>query len=440
MEGPAVSDRTSSELVQAVRGKISTWLKTLIGTLAGLLSGAFMMYLSPVLDKVVKPSKPVANFALDHQGTTVTFYNRSSGGSEGWWDFGDGSSLEPLVPKQESITHTYAAPGDYIAKLTLRNLLGEESERTVNVQLEGTHSDPPAILSLDAAPISTGAYAPATFRVVSQSKNAKLCVWDYGDDRNLEISTESPNNQDRYVVFRKAGGYMVKEAAVNGDQAVEKSTIVYVDEPPPGTIAAIVTIKDHGTRVEKEEDSVPVTAAFPPDVKDSVYQFDRQVPARSGFTITAARFEPINDRGARNLQLKVADDGHAAHFTGELVRDTTLFHRSDPPPTVLVRATLTQERHLADKRPAIPITGTLTVPGSVLLVLPQTPANWIDVRRELRLELHEGDRVAWPESQLPRAVALTLQNRRLLLSATPLGSQVRVELAEDRSAQQLSAK
>src|SRR5438128_1815112 len=84
--------------------------------LAGPMSGAFMMYLSPLLDKVVKPAKPVANFAVDHQGTTVMFHNRSAGGSEGWWDFGDGSPLEPVLAGQEAVSHTYANPGAYIAK------------------------------------------------------------------------------------------------------------------------------------------------------------------------------------------------------------------------------------------------------------------------------------------------------------------------------------
>jgi PKD repeat protein len=434
-----VSDKPAGEVIQTVRTKLSTWLKTLLGAAAGLLSGAFMMYVSPLLDRVVKPAPPVANFAIDHDGMNVTFYNRSSGDSAGWWDFGDGSSLEPLNPNQESIAHTYLTPGNYVAKLSVRNLLGDANERTVNVQLDDPHPVPPAILSLDATPISPGAFAPATFRVVSQAKNAKLCVWDFGDDRSLEISTEMPNSQDRYVVFKKAGGYMVKQAAVNGDQAVEKSTIVYVEEPPPGTVAAIVSVSDQGTRVEKEDDPVSVTALLPPDFKDAIYRFDRPVPAKAGFIITAARIEPISDHGARSVQVSVAADGHAAHFTGELVRDTSLLHRKDPPPSVVARVILTQERRLPDTRPPIPVTATLSVPGSVLLILPPLPANWVEPQRQLRLELREGDRVVRQESALPHVENVTLQNRRCLLTATQLGSQVRVELAVDKSTPQSGA-
>src|SRR5262245_35844903 len=113
MSNQASSSAASEPVKKAGR------VKTILGTTAGLLSGAFMMYLSPLLDKVVKPAKPVANFAVEHEGLTVTFHNRSAGNGDGWWDFGDGSPLEPVSSKQDVITHTYRAPGAYTAKLTL---------------------------------------------------------------------------------------------------------------------------------------------------------------------------------------------------------------------------------------------------------------------------------------------------------------------------------
>ena len=109
------------------------WLKTIFGTLAGLLSGAIMMYASPLLDKIIKPAKPVANFAVESDNLTVSFHNRSSGGTEGWWDFGDGSALEPFVSTQESVSHTYARPGVYSVKLSVRNLFNEENDRSASV-------------------------------------------------------------------------------------------------------------------------------------------------------------------------------------------------------------------------------------------------------------------------------------------------------------------
>src|SRR5579871_2432740 len=109
------------------------WLKTIAGTVGGLLSGAAVMYLTAAFNQVVKPAKPVANFKYEFTGVTVRFQNLSGSG-QGWWDFGDGSALEP-VANRDAVTHTYARPGDYTVKLSLQNILGEESERSVTVHL-----------------------------------------------------------------------------------------------------------------------------------------------------------------------------------------------------------------------------------------------------------------------------------------------------------------
>jgi hypothetical protein len=328
-----------------------------------------------------------------------------------------------------TITHTYANPDNYFAKLTWRSLLGDENERTVKIEMESPRADPPTILQLEAAPLCSGAYAPATFRVLCKSKGAKVLVWDCGDDRNLQFCRETPDCQDHLVTFNKAGGYMIKVAAVNGEQAVQKSTIVYVDEPPPGSIEAIVTVTDQATRIDKVETPMAVTASFPPHHKGDVYSFDRQVPARQGFTITNARLETVNDEGARNLLLKTAPDKQSVHLTGELVKDGGLFNRGTPP-TLHVRVILAQEQQVAVKRPPVPITGTLTAPGSALLTLPPLPATWTNPERQLRLELRSDDRVLWPDGQLPHAASVTVSNRPCTLKATGLDSQVRVELTE----------
>ncbi len=78
--------------------KIGGWLKAGITSVMGLCSGAVLMYVSPLVTNVVKPAKPLANFSQSVQGRTVTFQNRSSGASDGWWDFGDGSALERFPP------------------------------------------------------------------------------------------------------------------------------------------------------------------------------------------------------------------------------------------------------------------------------------------------------------------------------------------------------
>src|SRR5262245_37900819 len=60
-----MSDKQAGESGKSPAGG---WLKTILGTVAGLLGGGIMMYLSPLLDKVIKPPRPVANFAVEHEG------------------------------------------------------------------------------------------------------------------------------------------------------------------------------------------------------------------------------------------------------------------------------------------------------------------------------------------------------------------------------------
>src|SRR2546421_499037 len=134
-------------------GKLAGWLKTLAGTVAGLVSGVVMMYVTGFVNNVVKPAKAVPIFSYDHDNLNVTFHNRSIGGTSGYWDFGDGSPLEPISPKQELVTHTYQSPGDYTAKITLRNLIGEESERSLAVHLDNPSLAPPEIDSLEVVPL-----------------------------------------------------------------------------------------------------------------------------------------------------------------------------------------------------------------------------------------------------------------------------------------------
>jgi PKD repeat protein len=449
-----MAETPSAPPAEAAPGsKKGAWLKAAIGTLAGLFSGAVMMYLSPLLDKVLKPAKPVANFAVEHEGTTVTFHNRSMHGQSGWWDFGDGSPLEPVVPGQEVIAHTYASPGDYTAKLSVRNLIGEPDERTVTLNLDGTRGEPPAILALDATPVSPGSYAPATFKVVSKVKNAQVCVWELGDDQPLEILTDPAGTAERMVTFSRPGGYVIKLAAVNGGQAVEKSEIVNVMEAPPGMVTATLSVTDQATKVETL--SVPYVFAeqFPPNLKEDAYRFTRQAPARQGYEITDVRLQvakgqtgkglqgqaelpldskDVNAAGARDLRLKLAPDKHAVTLTGELSRASGLVKGKAPPPGLTVPVVLTQERRTSANRPAVPVTGTLAAPGSALLMLPPLPPDWVDARRQARLQLEYDGKVIWQESQLPRNAPVTLNKRRYLLTAVPVGDHVRVDLVEEK--------
>src|SRR3989442_11047483 len=111
---------------------------------------------APKINILINPPTPLANFETRQDGMTVTFHNLTTGVTSlsGWWDFGDGSPLVPVVADQD-VMHTYAKPGSYSAKLSVHNLINETNERTVALQLDtSVAAAPPRILTLDAVPLT----------------------------------------------------------------------------------------------------------------------------------------------------------------------------------------------------------------------------------------------------------------------------------------------
>lgn len=423
---------TPAQPAQTALGRISGWLKAALGTLAGLMSGAVVMYLTPLVDKVVRPPRPVANFGVERQGLRVTVANRAAGGTEGWWDFGDGAALEPFSPQQPTVAHVYPKPGSYSIKLTLRNLLGEENDRVIPLTVEEDADAPPKIAKLIAYPISPGAYAPATFRVECQVENAQLCVWNFEEDQPLVISMNPAEDarDGRQVTFTQPGAYAIKLAVTNGKQAAEKSTIVYVNEPPTGSLTAVVTVAEKASRLERVVTpvSIPLLPYCP--TAGTAEPIERALPARQGFRIADARLLPISCPCARNVRVEIAEDHRSALLTGDVVTPAGWVRPSGPPSTGFAQIVLTQERTVPVTRPAQMVTATMSVPGTALLPLPTVPSDWSEVTRDIRVELRDGEQVVWQGAGLPRNAPLALQNRRCALSAVAASDQLRVELTE----------
>src|SRR5262245_47377542 len=89
-----------------VKSVVGGWIKAILTSMFGLVTGAVIMYLTPLVNSAIKPPKPIANFAAQVNGLSVNFNNRSEGAVKGWWDFGDGSALEPFDPKAENVKHS----------------------------------------------------------------------------------------------------------------------------------------------------------------------------------------------------------------------------------------------------------------------------------------------------------------------------------------------
>src|SRR5439155_22504408 len=85
--GSVMAKEKAAEAEEGKGNKLISWVKAGLVSLGGLLAGAAMMYASPLLDRVIKPNPPVANFQSEPDGLKVVFHNRATGGREGWWEF-----------------------------------------------------------------------------------------------------------------------------------------------------------------------------------------------------------------------------------------------------------------------------------------------------------------------------------------------------------------
>jgi PKD repeat protein len=364
---------------------LTGWIKTIATSLAGALSGAVLMYASPLVDMVIKPANPIANFQAQANGLSVTVQNKSTGGHEGWWDFGDGSALEPFVPDQAAVTHAYAKPASYTVKLSLKNLVGEQNERTVTVVVEQGGSSLPSIDTFDVV-ATHGDYAPATFRVVTTVNNAELCVWELGT-KALEFSPDTANgNQERLITFKEPGTHVLKLAAYNGKQAIEKSQTVVVKKAPAGLMTATVDVSYEAVLVEQKETTPIVQLRFPMEQKGDVASVTQPIAADLGFEIIKAVLAPAaknpSIKSAR-LEIDPAKRDHAV-LTCELVRPSG----NKAARACTVQLALTQQRQSASTvKTTEPVSVNLTVPGSTTVPLPALPTGWVAKSHKLTLAL-----------------------------------------------------
>jgi hypothetical protein len=406
------------------------WLKTIFGGLFGLLSGAALMYLSPLVDRVVKPAKPLANFAVEVQGTQATFENRSTGGHEGWWDFGDGSPLQPFSPEQQSVPHPYPRPGSYTAKLNVRSLFGEESERGVAVQIDAPAAGPPEVTLLQVVNTRPDSYAPATFRLVGKVKNADVCVWSTGPGQPLQVQPRPPEDQEQYVTFPQPGTYTIRLAAAQGTQVVEKNQTVKVDAPRAGVAMAVLNVTRETVRTEVVQDRLHPQIAFPGNVSAGAYDFNVQVPVRAGCRIRSAALAPwcLKSPAVQNARAAASPDGTKVILTGRLLRQGGGLLKKGAAPTWVACVDVALERPGAPavQRPES-MAAILNLSMPTMLAIPQ-PQGVQVLRQSLSLDVTDGSRPTMQRLTVPGTATVVLQNRPWQMTATQQGNQVRVEV------------
>jgi PKD repeat protein len=401
--------------------------KAALGGGLGLATGVIGVYATAIVDKVAKPAKPVANFAVSVDGLTVTAQNRASGES-GWWDFGDGSPLEPFDPNQPEVPHAYVKPGSYAVKLTVRNFLNEENERTVPVDVAvpaaGTAGGP-TITGLTVEPVGNGT-APATFRVRGELKNAQHLIFDSGLATGGGEVLTAAGAFEKYVVYERPGPYPLTLYAVSGTKLDKQWKLVEVAPPAAGALGVVAKVTDTGFRAERKTgtrlEPVPVPAK-------PTGGFERVIPADPGCTLAEAKLLKYESKAVKNLKVAVAADGKSAKLTG----DWTGAAGGEP----LVPVQLVQDKQVPLPGVAQPVAAQLVAPSifdsfdsvktndwnsgvrTATLTLPPPPAG-ATARRSVALQVVEADArgkgvplVSVPDLTKPAdEVTVTLSNKQ----------------------------
>jgi len=399
---------------EKAKSRIPGWLKAVASSVFGLVSGAMLMCLTPLVQNAVKPPDPVANFGFQAQGLAVTFQNRAANATDGWWDFGDGTALEPFSPQQGTITHTYAKPGSYSVKLSLTNLFNEKADRTATVNVDAGSAPPPAIDDFRVEPIGAG-----VFHLIAKVKNADQVIWCCGEDKPLELSPESGETQEHWVNIMKPGQYCFRVVAVAGKQSVEKRSEpqVVAMPAPTGAPSAMVTVTYEAVHVERKESVIPVRLPWKNGCRDSVCPVTVEWKALQGCQVVKAELvgtgKDAHVRGMPTVQ--IAPDSSKVIVSAELNRPSFLLVHFIPDYSVHIK--VTQEARSAPTTRAWALPLEVKVPGQTALPLPALSDYWQPTKRQVTLDLTEGDRKIWSGSEMPVNRPLQLQGHPVMVSA-----------------------
>ncbi len=412
----------AEEKESTVKVAVKGWAKGLLTSIVGLTSGAALMYLTPLVNNVVKPAKPVANFAAQGVGLSVNFNNRSTGAVQGWWDFGDGSALEPFDPKLETIAHAYTKPGAYTVKLSLQNLIGDESERSAPVTVDGDSAPAKIDLgSFELKAITPGETAPALYRLQCKVAGATHCILCAGDKRAMEI-IEDPTHIDRLITFDEAGAYTLRIAAVNGNQLIEKTQDVRVGAGETGGLLAKLKVSYEAVRVQRYAKTWHIHVGWQADLQDAVSSFHKERLADTADpACTVSDLVVVNksDPGApRKLECQPSPDKKKIVLTGELVRPTGLLTRKQTAPSWLAEVKGTMER-CSQPRFVTRDDVTMAVAPGRAIKIPLQPlgAGWEPIRAQVTLELWDNGRKIWSGEPPLANASLTLKGQAATLTA-----------------------
>lgn len=419
-------------------GFFSNTVKMAGGGLVGLLTGGIAVYSHAIFDQVVKPTKPVANFALaGTDGLKVTCDNHATGDS-GWWDFGDGTELEAFDPAKPTITHTYPKPASYSIKLVVRNFLLEEDSRTVAADLTNPpNSLPPTVIGLKVEPIRE--QVPAMYRITGEIQNADEVVWMLGD--KAEHTAAQSGSFEKLVAFEQPGQYPIGVTALSNAKKDPKVIVktVNVTAPTAATYEASVFVVDPMNHIDRLTRPVQVVAPVR-DKAGPTKGIDRVVVATPGRTIVDARPDPAHVPAVvKNLKVEVAADHHSARVTGDWTTGPDAVAKAAGGTDVAVPVVLTEERAVTAAPTRHRVSGVMDMKtGLIVIPLPRSMAGAAAAGRQIEVELGLTQPNA-PRQTIARgpldaagnwSAPVTLNGKAFLARATVVNGAVQVSFAD----------
>ncbi len=158
---------------------------------------------------VILPQMPIADFKADTTGCTpltVSFENTSQFGTVFTWDFGDG-----IYSNEKNPVHTYYVPGDYLVKLRVNNISGQDVHNgTIRV-----YQNPSAIFSAYPTTVVNNE------QIVVFSDNSyfdQSHLWRFGDGQSS--TEENPRHQ-----YMEPGEYTVSLIVTSENGCVDSTTL-----------------------------------------------------------------------------------------------------------------------------------------------------------------------------------------------------------------------
>ncbi len=350
-----------------------SFVKVVMGGFLGLCTGAVAVYSNAVFDRVIKPSKPVANFSVTADGLSVTCHNLATGQS-GWWDFGDGSPLEPFDPNLEKVSHTYQKPGSFKVSLVVRNFLLDDNDRVVTVDLTPAPSSPnllpPTIVGMKIEPIKLD--APATYRISGEFQNTDEVVWKFGDKSEHLVAQSGPF--ERYITLPTSGQNAIVLTALSKSKAVPQVVVQTVNVAAAKVgYDAMITVTDYVTKVNRTSRVVMLPAPFR-DQNGPTKGFSKTTSVDADSTIVDAKFDLKSVKPVvKAVKVEISKDKKSVTVTGEWSVSADKLAATAGGSDVSIPITIIEDRSTVMAPARNTVGGNMNEQQQIVVKLPQMP-------------------------------------------------------------------